>query len=244
MEDVLFNPRSDVPVGRAPSGLVSWCVVTSDPTGKVRKPAGTIAYHVNGTQSWFNGDGTAAGWVQASSLGAIARAYANGAAGVLGAAVLFFDLADLASDTRGGWRIVFDMVAASASPNVISTRVNGMPPGRLHGYYQEGGAPPAMVGPVLGGACFTHNAVNGIVGSRFRVAASCLAARSGRAYRQVEVVAQYLRDPTPGSESRGSVHYTYDIFDTGPELVSFGIAGTVAGGLGATGLYSMERISR
>ncbi len=72
MHALPFHPRANVPVGGAPAGLVSWCVVSSSPVGTLVKPAGTIAYHVDGRQAWLNTTGLASGWITLASISAAA----------------------------------------------------------------------------------------------------------------------------------------------------------------------------
>jgi hypothetical protein len=65
----LFKPRNNTFVAGGPTGLTSWFVVSTDPSGVVVKPAGTLAFHRDGMQGWVNVDGTATGWIVLGALG-------------------------------------------------------------------------------------------------------------------------------------------------------------------------------
>lgn len=66
--DYVNGPRANQLVAGGPARLESWCVVGSDPTGVLIRPAGTIAFHYDGVHAWQNWNGTAAGWIALSDL--------------------------------------------------------------------------------------------------------------------------------------------------------------------------------
>jgi hypothetical protein len=74
------------PVRGAPVGLLSWERVTEDPTNRIARPAGAIAYLGDGTKAWISTDGTAPGWsrinvwVPAPGLGTMAAQDADNVA--------------------------------------------------------------------------------------------------------------------------------------------------------------------
>jgi hypothetical protein len=73
-------PEANRIVRGGPRSLPSWFVVSSDPSGRIAKPAGTVAFLLSGLRAWRNKDGTAAGWVDAAVVDALASIAADLAA--------------------------------------------------------------------------------------------------------------------------------------------------------------------
>jgi len=109
------------PVRGAPVGLLSWERVTEDPTNRIDRPAGAIAYLGDGTAAWISTDGTAAGWsrinvwVPAPGLGTIAAQDADNVA-ITGGSVDNLGLLGLQDPGNLG---LLRLVSQSSAPMMI-----------------------------------------------------------------------------------------------------------------------------
>jgi hypothetical protein len=197
MDVGLFSPRANVPVQAGPAGLGSWCVVTTSPVGVLLKPAGTTAYHVDGVHTWLNVDGTVAGWIAGSALGAVAalapyvaalqavaiRELAGVPGQALGVAVTSFDVAlPGGADASGGFRFVVQGFSSGAGVADVRLRVNASTANlhRTGQYTLSDQSPPnnyfGDTSPDLG----RYNFAAGAAGSGWMVDVDCPAARSGQ----------------------------------------------------------------
>lgn len=234
MESDLFAPRSRVPVSGAPAGLDSWCVVTTDPTGFLIKPAGTIAYHIGGVLAWLNVDGTAAGWRTFAALGDVLERESWGAAGTFGANVTSFDVTGLACDTRGGFHVRFRAATVAAGASIIFLRLNGSTANFAEsGWYTTAGAPPNLFGDVNAPHA---NLAGAPAGAPLDAEVWIASAASGRhrfGWWRSSV------ETTPGVRQLMTALFTWQSL---AEIASVGIESTAANDLAAASQYVVTRV--
>jgi hypothetical protein len=247
MEIDLFTPRSNVPVGGAPAGLDSWCVVTSDPSGLLRRPAGTIAYLASGDRAWINVTGLPTGWVDLLVIAAVSsslspylaalvavaqREMAGVPAAALGANVSSFDVAlPGGCDASGGFHFVCMGESVGAAVSLVKLRVNGVA-GSLRRTGQwtvnDQSAPNNYFGDALPDIG-QYNTANPSAGCRWMVDVVCPAARSG-GFRLMRCRFTGATDPT---NDIWWPNWTEKTWRIGMDIAQVGLETSVANDIGA-----------
>lgn len=188
-----FFPRVNVPVTGGPVGLVSWCSVAASPVGVLVRPAGTIAFHTNGVDAWFNVDGTANGWVPFSAL----ASFGQGIGPIsLGAPASSFDLAIPGGcDANGGFRLLIWGQSVNANPSIVNLRVNSSTVNLARtGHYATPAGLPTPLG-IADSELGRYNSFNPIAGTVWFADIDCPVARSG-VYRNLNYSFGAFENPT------------------------------------------------